>query len=300
MIRKILVFASLLLVSSSLAFSQQILSYSQYSLNKYLINPAAAGCESYVPIIASYKQYWTGIDGSPTLADVSASGMFSNRAGLGIRGYDYTTGALSKAGMEATYAYHIPLNSNGSNLSFGLSGVLYQEYIDRSKLNLENPNDPLFTNSADREIVPDFNFGLYYYSKRAYVGVAVYSLLGRNVNLEDKNLSNTQQRNIFIIAGYDIPVVNKFSIEPSVFAKMLPTGIYQVDASVKFNYNGLWIGGGYRTNDATYVFIGMKKDNLIFGYSYDMVMSGLSNYTSGSHEIFIGFMINNSKPKLLN
>ena len=176
--------------------------------------------------------------------------------------------------------------------------MLYQEYIDRSKLNLENPNDPLF--STDKEVVPDFNFGVYYYSKRAYAGVAIYSLLGQNVDLMNKALKNTQQQNIFITAGYDIPVADQFSIEPSFFVKMVPTGVYQVDASVKFNYNGLWIGGGYRTNDAIYVFVGMKKKNIIFGYSYDMVVSGLSNYTNGSHEIIFGYTINNSKPKLLN
>jgi len=70
----------------------------------------------------------------------------------------------------------------------------------------------------------------------------------------------------------------------------------QLDISAKVTYlKKIWVGVGYRTEDAVYALIGYTyQDNLTFGYSYDYSLSDIRNYSFGTNEIFIGIRFNRS------
>ncbi|MFH2141881.1 MAG: type IX secretion system membrane protein PorP/SprF, partial [Bacteroidota bacterium] len=56
----------------------------------------------------------------------------------------------------------------------------------------------------------------------------------------------------------------------------------------KKNY---WFGVSYRSDKDLIAVIGIKFDKFLFGYSFDYPFSTINNYSSGSHEIMIGFNI---------
>jgi len=77
-----------------------------------------------------------------------------------------------------------------------------------------------------------------------------------------------------------------------------------------------WIGGSYRTavklynknylqNDLSYLnsFVGAIEvfalENLRVGYAYDVSIGPLKGYSSGTHEISIGFYIKTQKTRML-
>jgi hypothetical protein len=63
--------------------------------------------------------------------------------------------------------------------------------------------------------------------------------------------------------------------------------------------NKFWIGVLYKTDDAAGVSVGVNlKDRLTVGYGFDYVLSKLSNYQSGSHEIVLSFNLTKEKPTL--
>ena len=66
-------------------------------------------------------------------------------------------------------------------------------------------------------------------------------------------------------------------------------------------YDRLWLGGMYRFKEALGALIKFDISNqLSLGYSYDMTLSRLGNYSQGTHEVYIGYDINFRNKKILS
>ena len=61
---KIVLFISILIVGCNFS-AQQLTFNSQYMLNQYMVNAAAAGQQSEAPISLSVRQQWAGMQGAP-------------------------------------------------------------------------------------------------------------------------------------------------------------------------------------------------------------------------------------------
>jgi hypothetical protein len=87
---------------------------------------------------------------------------------------------MRRTGIQAAYAYHIPLgNAEGEaprDLAFGLALTAYQYAINTDELVYDH-DDP-YLNSFDRSVfIPDFNFGASYATSRYYVGFSMTNML---------------------------------------------------------------------------------------------------------------------------
>jgi type IX secretion system PorP/SprF family membrane protein len=69
----------------------------------------------------------------------------------------------------------------------------------------------------------------------------------------------------------------------------------QVEANFKLQYQDrFWGGASYRHKDGFAAMIGLNVSNTFnIGYSYDYTTSALNNYSKGTHEIVLGFIIGN-------
>ena len=297
--KKIFLSVVVLVIVQALS-AQQLTTVSQYMENKYVFNPGAVGSLSYSPLALTYKRMWTGFDDSPAIQMISSHFLASDNVGLGGKIFNYSTGALSKMGMEGTYAYHLPIGSGGSKLSLGLSLQLYQFYLNKSMLNMEEMDDDVLLYGADKLIAPDAAFGAYYYNDKYYAGLSVYQLFNRKVDLMNDNiLENRQVRHYFLTGGYIYDINANFSVEPSILAKFVEAGIGQIDINAKVTYKQTFWGGiSYRTSDAVSLNLGVRKDRFMFGYSYDYTLTDISKYSNGSHELLFIVKFNRSKPKL--
>jgi len=293
-----LIITALIVVQSVIA--QQLTSVSQYMENKYVFNPAVVGTMSYSPLALTYKRMWTGMDDAPTMQMISSHFLAADNMGLGGKIFNYSTGALSKMGIEGTYSYILPVGSSGAKLSLGLSAQLYQFYLNKSKLTLEQMDDDVMLFGSEKLITPDAAFGAYYYTDKYYAGLSAYQLFNRKVDLmTDKILENRQVRHYFLTGGYNYDINSNFSVEPSILAKFVEAGILQIDINAKVTYKQMvWLGLSYRTKDAVAVNLGIRKDRFIFGYSYDYSLTDIRNYSVGSHELLFIVKFNRSKPKL--
>ena len=290
----ILSFATVYLVNA-----QQIPTLSQYMENPYLANPAVAGSVSTNPFALHYKKWWSGFNEAPTMQTITGHTALSNSVGVGGKIFNFSTGPISKLGVEGTYAYHFNVGSS-SKISLGLSAQLYQFYINKSLLKLEDQDDQTVIFSSDRLIVPDAAFGAYFYDENYYAGISVYQLFNRKVHLMNNNyLDNRQLRHYFVIAGYRYDMNDVFAIEPSILAKFIETGIGQLDANIRFWYNKfLWLGFSYRTNESVVINAGIKRERFAFGYAYDLPLTDIKKYNVGSHELYFALFFGKSKSKL--
>ncbi len=297
--KKIFFSIAVLVIIQSVS-AQQLTSVSQYMENKYVFNPAVVGSLSYSPLALTYKRMWTGLDDGPTMQMISSHFLASDNVGLGGKIFNYSTGALSKMGIEGTYAYHLPIGNNGAKLSLGLSLQLYQFYLNKNKLTLEEMDDNVMLYGSEKLITPDAAFGAFYYADNYYAGLSVYQLFNRKVDMmTDKILENRQVRHYFLTGGYVFDINSNFSIEPSILAKLVEAKLAQIDINAKVTYKQTFWGGiSFRTSDAIALNLGIRKDRFMFGYSYDYSLSDIHKYSNGSHELLFIVKFNRSKPKL--
>jgi type IX secretion system PorP/SprF family membrane protein len=277
--------------------AQQIALNSQYMFNEFSFNPAVAGTKNFAPLTFSFRRQWMGINEAPVTQNLSFHSFIGKNSGAGIQMYNDVSGPTRRTGVSATFSYAIK-TSEATKLSFGLSGSATQFMMDRDKMNTEIPDDIAVQNNTFNELIPDFNFGIYWYGERHYVGVSGYNLLQSSDDLFDltTTVTNTLDRTMFAHAGYLFPIGESFAIEPSVMARYMFNSPFSFDGNLKFILKDqYWLGASYRMNDAISIMIGADLGVMEFGYSYDLGMSGLASYNNGSHEIFITAKLNKDK-----
>ena len=133
------------------AFAQQVPMYSQYIMNGFLVNPSFAGRDGYTTVNLTVREQWVGMEGAPsTYAASFQTRILKNsyiskstsvrkklvkptkggRVGLGGYVFNDNNGIMRRTGIQAAYAYHIPMGTYSREfrmtLSFGLALTAYQ------------------------------------------------------------------------------------------------------------------------------------------------------------------------------
>jgi type IX secretion system PorP/SprF family membrane protein len=290
--KKIFLLVSFVVILSR-ANSQQMPFFSQYTLNHYAINPAATGISDDIPLALSYRKQWVSIPQSPSVQYLSGHAQFNKTMGAGAKLINYKAGPLRKMGGELTYSYHLLLK-DGVNLSFGLSGLFYQFYLDKSEMNVEESDDIIFMGN-EKMFVVDAIFGTYLYGKNYFAGLSVPQLFNRNVDLKtDKILQEKQVRHYYLHGGYKFDINSDFTLEPSLLIKLMGSGLYQVDINALAEYKKMVsLGLSYRTSDAIVIQAAYRYKEFQLGYSYDITVSKLNTVSSGSHEIIFIYRLKN-------
>ncbi|MBN2668430.1 MAG: type IX secretion system membrane protein PorP/SprF [Bacteroidales bacterium] len=299
--KKLVLIIIVLTVALSSIRAQQMGSFSQTVENKYLVNPGYVGSDESMPIFLGYKRLWTGIDNAPSSQFLTFHMKISeDLGGVGAKIFNYSTGSISKSGLNLSYAYHLKLNDE-MKIGFGLSGSLYQFYLDRGQLeNVEDANDQVLLNGSEKLIVPDANFGIYFYAKNYYAGISSFQLFGRRVSLMNDMFDNRQVRHYYLHGGYIFELGSDFKLEPSLLLKYIEANKGQWDLNVKTTYKDfVWLGLGYRSDFAfdpndIIISVGVQKDKIKFGYAYDITLSDIGNVSQGSHELIFIYQFGNT------
>lgn len=284
---------ALLLFFPALSFAQQSPLYSQYMLNDYVINPAIAGSKSYFPVRLSVRDQWTGFEEAPSTQSLSFHRHVGDgRVGLGGIMYQDNTGPTSQMGFQVTYAYHAYLSSIESNLSLGVSPMVYQYTLNTQDLTFHNPE--IVGGGTYREILPDASVGAYLYGRGYSIGVSVYQLFESmfKESVYQAYGDNTGARHYFLTAAITKEIHKSFHVEPSVMLKAIDVGPTQLDLNVRAIFNRkFWTGLSLRTDQSVVVLLGMNLETFHLAYGFDYTMQSIGTHTSGSHEISVGFNI---------
>lgn len=278
--------------------AQQLPQYTQYMFNEYIINPAVAGKEDFYQAKANYRYQWAGIVDAPRTYILSLYGPHKTKD-MGFGGYIYNdvTGPTSRTGVNASYSYILKL-TDSLKLSLSLAGGLLQYKVDGTKIDMLDIQDPSIQNTVYSTVIPDAVFGSYLYTRKYYVGLSAHQLLNYKIDLYSGNGGlNRVKNHFFAYAGYIYNINFDFDLEPTVLLKVMMPVKPMVDISVKSTYKKIaWLGVSYRTYDAIAFMAGYCYQNQIFvGYSYDLSVSSIKKYNSGSHEIMVSAKFNKIK-----
>lgn len=307
--------------------AQQQVQFSQYVFNGLTVNPAYAGYRGETYLNAIYRKQWVSLPGAPVTFGVSVDGLFNNRNdnhGWGVQLMSDNMGPSKTTFFYGNYAFRIQLDdADTKRLCVGIGLGATQYAIDGSALQFVDENDNTIPVARLTRIVPDANFGIYYYTPKSYFGISVMDLLTpRNVNNYGFQWNNfkigTMQRSqhVYTTAGTLIKLNENLTLRPSVLWKEDFRGPSNFDFNLfALLQEKLWVGASYRTGmrlwnkpnlvpqlDRRDAFAGLVEyiisDKLRFGYSYDVMLNGLGPYQQGSHEISIGMRFTRKQNKI--
>lgn len=307
-----LTFLSLILLESYFCNAQQSPIFSQYDLNRYLINPAEAGCYGYTSYSMMYREQWAGVSKSPSTFMISGEtrvlnnsfiqknlslkikhkrGSKSGRVGIGGYVFNDVSGMIRRTGFQASYAYHIPMKYQ--QLSFALSLQGFQYKIDKAELQGTDINDPVIDNSKLNTFITEANFGARYSYMDFYAGFSIDNLLQSLIQFGDKGNDVAKLiRQYNINAGYRYPITEILTLEPFVYFRVNEKAMSQMLLSAKLYYtNNYWGGLSYRSSSGNggwlILSLGLRYDKFSFGYAFDYTMGDIMKYSYGSHEFIV-------------
>jgi type IX secretion system PorP/SprF family membrane protein len=315
------------LLVCNLSYGQETPRSTQYIFNNYLLNPALSGIDSYIDVKLGYRKQWSGLDGAPSTQYASLSmplgeefvrssiNSFNSKGynplsrsfvntysaaephhGIGLIAMTDKAGLIRQSSFNFTYAYHLGI-SNDINLAVGASAGVNFLSFNATDVIAQSTTDPLFTADYNNRFRPDVGFGLWLYSPRFFMGASAKQLLGSRSVIEDsKSVSLPyQSTTVYATAGYKIFLDEDIAMIPSFLASYHLNSPAAVDANLKFAYQDrFWIGTSYRNNDAFSLLAGFNVAALVnLSYSYDINTSALRSVNRGTHEIVLGFLLNN-------
>jgi type IX secretion system PorP/SprF family membrane protein len=254
----------------------------QYFQNKYLANPAMAGIKKGAFLNLGYRNQWSNIQGSPQ--NLSVTGEYgSEKVGVGVNFYKDEAGLLSSSKLQASYAYHLPLNSDQKALHFGISLGLQTNSLNLQEV-VGSQNDLTAIRYNQRENILDGDFGMAY-SDEHFTIEGSLSNLKNQLEIEDDQISN--------YATYLTAITYKGNLADwQVQPKLVYRGVKNFD-------DILDMGLEIRTPDNQLGFMSMYHTNksMSFGLSYERLkqwqilmlyntpVQALKSYSTGTFEL---------------
>lgn len=310
--KKLSLIIASLLVGSTLVWGQQDPQFSQFMYDRLSVNPAFAGSKDAICATLIGRQQWSGLSGQPSTGLLNVSGPISSiKSGIGATVYLDEIGPQSTTAFRLSYAYHIKV-SGTTKLALGVGLGLLNSSLssDWSAYDYDTDGNLLgggLGSGAGDASIPvqnqqastfDASFGAYLYNSKYYVGISAVHL--NQGDLSELNIEVA--RHLYFMAGYDFELTPMLTLTPQTLVKT-DLASTQVDVNATATYNNtFWLGVSYRLEDAIAPMAGYNyqfpdgKSNLRIGYSYDLTTSELNNYSSGSHEIMLGYCYKLQKP----
>ena len=306
------------LLSTRALYAQQDAQQSQYMFNGIYINPAYAGYKENLNFHSYFRSQWTGIEGAPKSMSLAVDAIANNgNVGLALQISNDRLGAQTNLSAYANYAYRLRMNNEGtSRLAFGLGLGAMQLGITGALLNPNDPEPNLVT-GMQSTIVPDGRVGVFYSDDKYYAGVSADNLISQFINVRNRGYIAQPKPHYYLTGGALFPLSEDVLIKPSILLKDDAGGPTSLDlnAFIMFGQR-LWVGGSYRTGVKLYNKSYLQTDlsnlnsfvaamelfpleNLRVGYAYDISIGPLKGYSSGTHEISIGFYIKTQKTRML-
>ncbi len=293
--KKIIYIGILLFFIQQSTHAQQDPQYTQYMYNMSVINPAYTTNDlGMLNFGTLYRSQWASAVGGPQTLTFFGHIPINEKieTGLSLITDKIGDGAVKETNLYVDFAYILKLDDL-SDISLGLKAGITNFETDFSGFRLpELQDDPAFNNNINNSF-PNIGIGAFYHRKNFYAGVSAPNLLSSK-HLENRDGITglgSEEIHIFLTAGYVYELNSNLKIKPSLLTKMVKGSPLTIDASLNALINGKFeVGASYRLEDSVSAMFNIAVlPSLRIGYAYDYTLSNLSDFSAGSHEIFVLF-----------
>ena len=297
------------LLLAILALSQQEPHYSQFMYNKLALNPGYAGSRDVVCFTGVYRNQWIGLEGAPKTYLLSFDMPIMNkRVGIGLNVNRSTIGISERWTVEGNYVYRIPLGEGFLGMGIQAS-IRYvgNNYADSRLVATQTiSSDGGIPVGAQSRYVPNFGAGLYYNAEKFYIGLSVPRFLENNIDFNSfSGIFPKEVPHVYFMTGILWELGISAKLQPQILLKYAPDTPLNADVNLNLILiNKLTLGMTYRTGRSTVTGIGeslnllfgiQATDGLFLGFSYDITLSEIKDYSSGSIEAVVRYCIVDAK-----
>lgn len=261
--------------------------------NGVVLNPAYTGSRDVLSLTGLYRHQWAGFQGAPRTQTFSAhSPLRSERNNVGLSLTHDRLGVSTHTMIFGTYAYRIDFGQKAGRLAFGLQGGVSLLQDKWTQVETDQTGDDVFMADSPTFAVPRVGFGVYYDTRRWYLGASVPFLLDyKNSDYTLYVRNSFRFRPYMVMGGLVLRLNPDLILKPSFLFKYLQNAPEQFDINANLIIKeSLWLGASYRTGDAV---VGLLEyqitPQLRMGYSYDYSITDLQKYNNGSHEIMLRY-----------
>ncbi|MCB0658039.1 MAG: PorP/SprF family type IX secretion system membrane protein [Saprospiraceae bacterium] len=291
----------------SMLQAQQLGQSSLFFGDKYLQNPAYAGFDRSLSILAGYRTQWLGLDRNPVSQVISAHmPVYALNGGVGLNLVNEFLGAEKTLRLSMSYNY--VFNNDYGTWSGGLRLGVLQKSLDGALLrtptgiyegNQINHQDPILP----EQLVSGSNWftsiGVYYQAEVFQGGVSVEYLNAPHIRYDGVSGGSVQLLPTVVAFGeYGFPLMDELALYPSALIKS-DLRQWQVDLAAQAVYENRYLAGlGWRgltshTLDALIFHVGLYvNEHLKILYAYDVPLSSLGVNSTGSHELVLHYNLN--------
>ena len=293
-------------VVSLTAQAQQDPQFTQWMFDRLSFNPAAAGMKRMHCITYLHRDQWDGFDRDPKTHLLNYNGYITpNQKLIGIGGSFLTEvlGQEQNTIVRLSGAYHHQIDDN--TLSIGIQPGIYSKQLGSDWVYID-PDDSAIPENGRAQTAFDLSLGfMFYNADNWYAGASATHLTGANLD----DLSMELARHFYFMGGYNYDINGDLRLRTNALVKS------DFNAPVSFDINAnvlwtqtLWGGLAFRPGDAIAPMVGFQKDfgcktenrktfcqSFMLGYSYDITLSEIRDYSAGSHELFMTYCFNFSK-----
>lgn len=295
----------LLIIAASLSVphavsGQQEAHNTQFMYYKLGYNPGFAGSREAPCISAIYRNQWLGIDGAPQMQVLSFNmPLLNQRIGVGANLVRQSVGITELITFDGIYSYRFPLWRG--YLGIGIQGSVRSLSIDYLDPRLRGTQpieiDPAVPDLSQRRFLFNFGTGLYYQGERFFVGLSAPRLLPSNIDFaETEQRVSREVQHVYFMGGVSIEVSEKVRFQPQALIKFVPNT--PIDADVNFSavFSERYTAGiSYRLGgssngfgeSASILLAGQISRTLLLGFSYDITLSELRDFNTGSMEVLL-------------
>ncbi len=267
---------------------------SHYTHNALMINPAYAGRNEALSATILYRNQWTGTEGAPKTMTFTIDALLKNESiGLGFLVINDNIGVTNEISFIGNYTYRVSIGEGKLAMGIGAGITLYNNSLNELKAN--DTDDELLLADFSNITLPNFSTGVYYRTKKYFIGFSLPFFISYKLNLESNKYSihtDVSKFNYFFNTGYIFKINPNIKFFPTTLIKYQSRNTMQVDIYSQFIYKDkIWIGAAYRSKN---VLIGLFQyqltNQLRVAYSYDFNIGKLSNFKSDSHEIMLSYV----------
>ena len=287
--------------------SKQLGQSSLYFADKYLQNPAYAGFDRSLSLLAGYRTQWLGLERNPVSQIISAHmPVYALNGGVGINLVNEFLGAEKTLRLSMSYNYVI--NNDLGTWSAGMRLGMVQKSLDGALLrtpfgiyegNQINHQDPILP----EQLVSGTNWfsslGVFYQAEVFQGGVSLEYLNSPRVHFNGVEGGSVKMLPTMVLFGeYGFPLADLLEVYPSMLFKS-DFRQWQVDLAAQAVYQDRYLVGlGWRgltahTLDALVFHVGLYvNEHLKIVYAYDVPLSSLGVNSTGSHELVLHYNLN--------
>lgn len=280
----------LLVLFTSVAHAQQDPLYAQYLLNPLVINPAYAGLNNNMNIMAGYRTQWTGLEGHPQTLNVSGhTSIAGNKAGAGFLLVQDRIGNVTTTEANASFAYKLLLHE--TTFSFGMQAGIQNFKTDYSSFTILDGDDPAFTGTAG---ATRFNIGAgaLLKNERYMIGLSVPRLLPSTFRNGEEEFQLYNQH-LYLFGAYVFYLNERIRFKPAALLKAVKGAPASVDLAMNFNINAIHTAGVFTRNfNACGILLQtLLADKYRFGYVFEVPINRSVDTKFTTHEISLGLLL---------